>query len=309
MLSVVVPYRNEALLAFTVQRLHETIRVPYEIITVDDGSDQPVEIPAGVKNIRIDESNGVDFARHIGIEAAQYDTVLVIDAHMNFWDDDWSERLVDYSVNNPTHVGCVITLGLESGRMEMERARGRYFGAHIIPAEITDESNVHYVFARRILVDKWNTVCQPGEVGSVLGGAYFMSRRWYLETLLSPWEELRGWGYSEANISIPNFLMGGKNVCLDVEMGHMFRHASPFPTHIHKVLFNELYLAHVVIPDPAERNELIGRLALPDDAVAQGAWELLEQSVHRWYGRYLVEKGKRTWEDYKDEWMDSSRTY
>jgi glycosyltransferase involved in cell wall biosynthesis len=309
MLSVVVPFRNEEMLAFTVQRLHETIRIPYEIITIDDGSDQPVQIPAGVKNIRIEESMGVDFARHTGIEAAQYDTVLVIDAHMNFWDDDWSERLVDYSVNNPTDVGCVITLGLEYDRLEMEQARGRYFGAHIIPAEIVDENTLHYVFARRILVDKWNTICKAGEVGSVLGGAYFMSRRWYLETLLSPWEELRGWGFSEANISIPNFLMGGKNVCLDIEMGHMFRHSSPFPTHIHTVLFNELYLAHVVIPDEAERNELIAQLALPDDIVAQGAWELLNMSIHSWYGRYLMEKGKRTWEEYKSMWMDPNREY
>jgi glycosyltransferase involved in cell wall biosynthesis len=309
MLSVVVPYRNEDMLSFTVQRLHETIRVPYEIITIDDSSDQPVEIPAGVKNIRIDEPTGVDFARHTGIDAARYDTVLVIDAHMNFWDDDWSERLIDYNVNHPTHVGCVVTLGLEYGRLEMEKAHGRYFGAHIIPAEIVDESNLHYVFARRVLVDKWNTTCKPGEIGSVLGGAYFMSRRWYLETLLSPWEELRGWGFSEANISIPNFLMGGSNVCLDIEMGHMFRHSSPFPTFIHAVLFNELYLAHVVIPDEAERNELIGQLALPDDVVTQGAWELLNKSIHRWYGRYLVEKGERTWEDYKIMWMDPDREY
>lgn len=309
MLSVIVPYRNEDMLGFTVRRLHQTIRIPYEIITVDDGSDQPVEIPDGVKNIRIDQSTGVDFARHCGIDAARYDTVLVIDSHMNFWDDDWAERLVDYSVNNPTHVGCVVTLGLEYDRLEMERSQGRYYGAHIIPAEILDEPDLHYAFARRVLVDKWNTTCKPGEVGSVLGGAYFMSRTWYLETLMAPWEELRGWGFSEANISIPNFLMGGTNVCLDIEMGHMFRHSSPFPTHIHTVLFNELYLAHVVIPDEAERNALIAQLALPDDAVTQGAWDLLDKSIHRWYGRYLVEKGVRTWEDYRIAWMAPGREY
>jgi glycosyltransferase involved in cell wall biosynthesis len=309
MLSVVVPYRNEEMLAFTIQRLHETIRVPYEIITVDDGSDQPVEIPAGVKNIRLDESTGVDFARHTGIEAARYDTVLIIDAHMNFWDDDWSERLVDYCAGHPTHVGCVVTLGLEPGRLEMEEARGRYVGAHIIPAEIVDDPGLHYVFARRILVDKWNKRSEPGEVGSVLGGAYFLNRRWYLESLHSPWEELRGWGFSEANISLPNFLMGGKNVCLDIEMGHMFRHASPFPTHIHRVLFNELYLAHVVIPDKEERRKLIAQLALPDDEVARAAQSLLDSSIHPWYGRYLVEKGKRTWQEYKDEWMNPDRVY
>ncbi|MCB0166336.1 MAG: glycosyltransferase family 2 protein [Anaerolineae bacterium] len=309
MLSVIVPYRNEEMLGFTVQRLHETISVPYEIITVDDGSNSPVDIPPGVKHIRFNQSIGAQLARHVGIEAARYDTVLVIDAHMNFWDDDWAKRLVDYNVEHPTHVGCVLTLGLQRDRMEMEQARGPYAGAHIILKEISDKPNQHYVIARRVLVDKWNKSRTPGEVGCVLGGAYFMSRNWYLETLQAPWAELRGWGILEANISIPNYLLGGKNVCFDIEIGHMFRQAPPFHTNIHNLLFNELYLVHVVVPDPKERDKLIAQLALPDDQVAQKAWAMLNQSIHSWYRRYLVEKGIRTWADYKTEWMDPSREY
>jgi glycosyltransferase involved in cell wall biosynthesis len=303
MLSVIIPYRNEEMLSFTVQRLHDTIRVPYEIITVDDGSDIPVALPTGVKHIRFQKNLGAQLARHVGIEAARYDTVLVIDAHMNFWNNDWSRRLVDYSVAHPTHVGCAITLGLAPDRMEMEKARGRHFGAHIVAKDIHHDPRWHYVSARRILVDKWNKNHTPGEVGCILGGAYFMSRKWYLETLLAPWAELRGWGFLEANISIPNYLLGGKNVCLDIEIGHMFRQSTPYVTHIYKLLFNELYLAHVVIPDAKERNELIAQLELPDDQVTQKAWGLLHQSIHSWYRNYLIESGVRTWEAYKAEWM------
>ena len=309
MLSVIVPYRNEDMLGFTVQRLHETICVPYEIITIDDGSDSPVDLPSGVKNIRFRQSIGAQLARHTGIEAARYDTVLVIDAHMNFWDNDWAKRLVEYNVDNPTHVGCVKTLGLARDRMELEQGRGPYFGAHIIAKDVRDEPHLHYVTARRVLVDKWNKNKIPGEVGCILGGAYFMSREWYLETLLAPWAELRGWGRLEANISIPNYLLGGQNVCLDIEIGHMFRQAPPFPTNIHNLLFNELYLVHVVIPDEKERDDLIAQLALPDDQVTQQAWAMLNQSIYSWYRHYLVEKGIRTWEEYKAEWMDPEREY
>lgn len=309
MLSVIIPYRNEDMLGFTVRRLHETIRIPSEIITVDDGSDHPGDIPAGVRNIRFPKPIGAQVARHIGIEEAHYDTVLVIDAHMNFWDDDWAERLVSYSVDHPTHVGCLTTRALAPDRMEMEKARGPYFGAHIVPVNIRHKPGMHYAYARRILVDKWNRNHQPGEVGCILGGCYFMNRKWYLETLLAPWEELRGWGCLEANISIPNYLLGGTNVCLDIEIGHMFRPSSPSPTYVHNFLFNELYLAHVVIPDEQERNALIAQLDLPDDDATRAAWSMLNGSIHQWYRDYLVEHGKRSWQDYKTEWMTPGKRY
>lgn len=309
MLSVVVPYRNEDMLDFTVRRLHETVCVPYEIITVDDGSDMPVDIPSGVRHIRFHQPLGAQLARHTGIEAARYDTVLVMDAHMNFRDDDWASRLVDYSLANPTHVGCVRTLLLERDRMDMDDGGGPYCGAHIVDAELREDPQLHYVTARRVLVDKWNTSRTTGEVGCVLGGAYFMSRQWYLETLLAPWAELRGWGVLEANISIPNYLLGGKNVCIDVEIGHMFREGSPFQTQLHKLLFNELYLIHVVVPDEQERTAMIAQLALPDDHLTREAWRLLHGSIHSWYRQYLMENGVRTWQDYKTEWMAPDRTY
>lgn len=310
MLTVVIPYRNEEFLGFTVRRLQETIHIPYEIITVDDGSDQPIDIPTGTTNIRFEQPIGAQFARHTGIERAKYETVLVIDAHMNFTDDDWAQKLASYSQENPTHIGCTIMRGLAPERMEMKDSVGRYFGAHIIPFEERQEnSGMHHVQIRRILVDKWNITRSCGEVGCVLGGAYFLNRNWYLKTLLAPWEELRGWGYLEANISIPNYLLGGKNVCLDIEIGHMFRPATPFQTKIANILYNELLLTYVVIPDKKERETLIGRLQLPDDEITRDVFRMLDQSISKWYGQYLVDKGERTWADYKAEWMNPDRVY
>ena len=310
MLSVVIPYRNEEYLGFTVRRLHETINIPCEIITIDDGSEQPVNIPPGTTNIRFNQPIGAQFARHTGIERAKYETVLVIDAHMNFTDDDWAKKLVNYSQENPTHIGCTIMRGLAPGRMAMKDAVGRYYGAHIIPFEESQEDlSMHHVQTRRILVDKWNVTKTCGEVGCVLGGAYFLNRSWYLETLLAPWEELRGWGYLEANISIPNYLLGGKNVCLDIEVGHMFRQVTPFQTKVANILYNELLLAYVVIPDKKEREALIDRLQLPDDEITRDVFRMLDQSIAKWYRRYLVDKGQHTWTDYKAEWMNPDRVY
>ena len=78
MLSIIIPFRNENMLGFTVQRLYETVTVPFEIITVDDGSDIPVDVPPGVKEIHFQRPIGAQLARHMGIIEAKFETVLVI---------------------------------------------------------------------------------------------------------------------------------------------------------------------------------------------------------------------------------------
>ncbi|MCH9650211.1 MAG: glycosyltransferase [Deltaproteobacteria bacterium] len=309
MLSIVIPFRNEDMLSFTVRRLQETLTVTHEVIVVDDASDQAVDIPPGVTPLRFDRPTGAQRARHAGIVQAKYDTVLVMDAHMNFWDEDWGPVLVDYSLSHPDHVGCFTMLPLTREKMRMEEAKGRYFGAHIVPFDVNDQPGLHSILRRRILVDKWNKTRQAGEVGSVLGGAYFFQRSWYLDVLKSPWEELMGWGFLEANISIPNFLLGGKNVCIELEIGHMFRNAPPYVSDLGRMLFNQLYLAEVVIPDDKERKALISLLELPDDAITRRAQGYLDRSIFRWYRRYLIENGKRSWQQYKEEWMDPERPY
>lgn len=309
MLSVVIPFRNEEMLSFTVERLRATVTVPLEIVAVDDASDQPVEIPGGVELLRFDRPTGAQRARHSGIVHAKYPTILAIDAHMNFWDRDWAPGLVDYSRSHPRHVGCLTMLPLSRDQMLMEEAKGRYYGAHIIPFDEGKGLSPDAPMRRRILVDKWNRTRQPGEVGCILGGAYFFQREWYLEGLKGPWEELLGWGFLEANISIPNYLLGGTNVCIETEIGHMFRSSTPYVGDLARMLFNQLYLAHVVIPDPKERQALLSQLELPDNPVTRRAQSYLERSIHRWYRRYLLEHGERSWQEYKEEWMDPDRRY
>jgi glycosyltransferase involved in cell wall biosynthesis len=308
MLSVVIPYRNEEMLDFTIKRLRATIRVPHEIIAVDDGSYPGPQLPAGVRNLRLHESMGVDVARNLGIRAAKYETVFVIDAHMNFWDNDWSEQLLDYGRQNPTHIACLITVGLTPDQMDMAQAEQRYAGAHLIEKDVLTDAGLQQYARRRILPDKWNSICRPGDIGSVLGGAYLLNRTWYLEELRAPWRYLHGWGWSEAIISIINFLMGGKNILLNIEIGHMFRGQSPYAIPYRSVLFNQYFLAHVVIPDEVERTQLLNHLQL-DYSTQNYLSETLSKTDYLAYRNYILEQGQRTWAMYKAEWMDQQRTY
>ena len=145
-------------------------------------------------------------------------------------------------------------------------------------------------------------------MGCLRGGAYFLSRRWYLDTLLGLWEELRGWGPSEGILSIANYMLGGKNVCVDVEIGRVFRPATSYSTAVSEALYNELFFAHVIVPDGPERQAFLAQTASADEIVTRTAWDLLDRSIHQWYGKYLMEKGRRTWADYQAEWMAPYRT-
>ena len=134
---------------------------------IDDASDQPVEQPAGPRYIGFSRPQGSHAAIHSGIEAASNDTIFILDAHMNFWDDDWARRLVDYNRAYPHHVACGICLGLEPDRMAMEAAKGRYYGAYLLLTEAYNHPSLHPVLQRRLLADRWNKSAAVGEIGCI----------------------------------------------------------------------------------------------------------------------------------------------
>jgi len=307
-ISIIIPYRNEDRLAWTVDRIHETCKIRHEIICVDDGSDRPVDRPALAKHIGHDDPIGNCFSRHKGIMAARYKTVLLLDAHMNFWDDDWAPRLDDWSRANPKDIGCSVSLHLRPDRMEMERAVGKYWAAHIRDMDIDSSRR------RRVLPVIWNKCHDTNaEVGSILGGAYVMQRQWYIDGLLGIWLHLLGWGSSESTLSIANYLMGGRNVLLDVEIGHMYRaehkQAVPYQTITANLIYNMLFLAHVVVWDDDELGQMIQHLSLKRDEKGRCAVKLLDLSPWKTYRLHYQVHGKKTWHDYKQEWMNKDRRY
>src|SRR5262249_27568653 len=101
---------------------------------------------------------------------------------------------------------------------------------------------------------------------------------------------------------------GGRMSVWILKIGHMFRQVAPYPTSVSDALYNELFFAHVIVPDGPERQALLASTASADDLVTRTAWDVLDRSIHRWYCKYLVEKGQRTWADYQAEWMEPYRT-
>lgn len=107
--SIVIPVRNQ--LGYTKQILEdikEKIVIPYEILVIDDNSDQETKnflvSRDDIKLFTYDYDIWVNQARNIGYEEAKYDKVLIINNDIVF--DPWCiEKLVkaldDYDIVSP----------------------------------------------------------------------------------------------------------------------------------------------------------------------------------------------------------------
>lgn len=303
MISVIIPYRNEDMLGFTVERVRATIGCDHEIICVDDGSDKTIRVPAGVNHLSHAEPVGNCYSRHRGIEAARYETLWILDAHCNFWDQPWGRWSAAWVADHPQGLGCAVSVQLRVGEMEMA-GKGKYYGAHLVRHDIDSWNR------RRLLPALWNssdTVSPGDQIGCVLGGHYLMNRTWYLHGLQGVWEHLRGWGHSEPTISLVNWLCGGDNYLLPLEMGHMYRtgkaYEVPYVSYLSNLIFNQLYLGHICVHDDGALGEMIQHLQLkPRQSDHSAALAQLYGSNWRMMRGYL-EGQTRTWQEYEHTWL------
>jgi glycosyltransferase involved in cell wall biosynthesis len=321
-LSIVITNRDEPMLPFTVRRIHETASVPVEVIVVDDGSRRPPEID-GAMTIPLYEPTGLAYARDLGIMAAQSDAVLILDAHMNFHDDDWADYCADYAMSYPAHIGCAVSVQLDSDpgatpsqQMDMGQRwnngepspRAKYYGAKI--ETVCQKTG-------RPFPCKWHGQYRDliehgdfGEIQCILGGAYVLNRNWYVDTLKRPWQPNRGWGTSEQTIAMPNWLMGGKSTLLPIEIGHQYRTGRqdlvPYTVGENmeaRILWNRYKLIRS-LPLPADlEGKLLDRCLGTQPGTRIDAMLNNEATFDcAEYRAYLHDHGKRSWAEYAERW-------
>lgn len=337
--SVIIPQRNEPRLRETVERVAETAQCECEIIVVNDGAQ---DVPTTVQRLaRVvtpwDKPVGLQMCRDYGIGHAQAETVVLLDAHMQFRDGSgWLEMLVDWSMSHDNGIGCAICEGVCADRWQMafdcdhckeqadnlERLGAKRpappslrYGARLLWTEksLAQTGREEY----KIFPSKWHDRpgSAPGIVQSVLGGCYVMSRAWYLHGLCRPWRGMRAWGTSEQTLSIVNWLCGGFCECLPVAVGHWFRKPDQVPyssasgepggyEHQIGIWFNRWRLLYVLPMADSLRSELLDWLA--ENHVRSG----IESKVRKWLCmddqsyklKDHLSRQKRRMEDYRREW-------
>ena len=319
MLSVIITNRNEPMLPFTVRRIQETADCKVEIIVVDDGSDQAIPELPGVKIIPIKEPTGLAYCRDVGIEAASNDACLILDAHMNFHPDNWASYSVEFSQSYREGIGCAVSTQLDSdpwndtgrqmsmlARREPDpgekggwilKKRSAYYGARI---------ETICTKTARPFPCKWNGDYkelikdgEPGVIQCILGGAYVLSRAWYLQGLQRPWRANRGWGTSEQSIAIPNWLCGGESYLMPIEIGHQYRTGKQgrVPYQVREkmevqILWNRFKIIEVLPMDEELRRDMHDALRHSCPTMRYQAMRTMDKGYCREY-RHFLSRQKR----------------
>lgn len=275
-LSVIIPYLNEEeYIGKTIESINQTSdSSTIDIIAIDDCSKKQVDLSRfrNVRVIRNQQRKGVDACRKSGVELSENKHCLILDAHMLFKNDNWSNKMIKYIDDNPQTLFCTVCCGLGYGKNSMDDHNGKYFGADL--KILTDQEKNRP--CRNILEPKWASEKQGDEysVNCILGANYFFSRDWFIHT--HSLTGLKSWGTSEPAMSLKSFLAGGDcKITKQIEIGHVFRDTAPYATPVSDLVYNKIYLLKTIFP-----KELGDKLIsyLPKDGNYNAAMKMIEEN-------------------------------
>lgn len=247
-----MPFLNEDLEPIhTIQSIYDTIDVNnFEIIAIDDASDKKLDLNfSDVKLIQNKKRLGVDACRQIGVEVADSKCLLILDAHMRFKRDNWASKIINCIDKEPNTAWCTTCLGLGYGSMDINKPKGKYYGATLLFVDPSSNSNRP---SRECLEPKWITKDIKKteieyEIPCILGANYGFSKDWF--TYIRGLKGLKSWGSSEPFLSLKTWLAGGKcKITTDIEIGHKFRDDAPYVTQISDLYYNKLYICGTMLP-------------------------------------------------------------
>jgi glycosyltransferase involved in cell wall biosynthesis len=278
--TVVIAERNEPDLDNTVENIKKTQKHA-NVFVVNDKS-----------------GKGPGFCRHAGINHVEEDIVIIVDAHMRF-PEGALDKMAEYIAANPTHVACAKC----HHNAEMTFDDSPYCGARICWK--SQERNQYWSIS-----GKWREVSSTGLIGCVMGACYGFNRQRYLEVMGAPWQVFKGWGMDEESLSIINWLCGGENVLLDIEVAHMHRVQSQLPYKLTSqqacgVWANRLALLEMLPMSSKDRIEQTKWLQQNDIFVnSPGAITKLVDLKVCHEIRAKLEKQERTFDQWKERWIE-----
>ena len=243
-LSIVIPFMNEGEnLKRTLISIMETATCPIDIIAINDNStdDYPymeLEKSFGIRMIENDKRIGPAACREMGISAIETPYLLTVDAHMQFYKNDWCNAIIKQLRKRTNSIYCCQTRVLNEN---WEIEAGTPFGARI---NFTDDE--------KLLEPEWvyeDISPESGliEIPCVLGATYFTSKSYwkYLRGL----EGLKMYGNEEPYISVKAWLEGGGCFLLkEIAIGHVYRKVLPFSDGITYRIYNKLLIAETLFP-------------------------------------------------------------
>lgn len=252
-LTIIIPFLNEKEeVANTVKSIRKySTNNHVDIILINDASDdgfdyEEVSKKYGTQYILNKNRIGVAASRDLGVMRSNTPFVMLLDAHMRFYNDLWVDRIINELNSDPKTLLCCQTRGLAILENEVIEniERPISFGASI---DIYDERHFfehHWLLSQKEKDIDLDTICIP----CVLGAAYACTKKYWL--YLKGLEGLMYYGNDESYISIKVWLEGGRCKLLkDIIVGHIYRDFPPYKIENAPRLYNRLLIAELLLPE------------------------------------------------------------
>lgn len=294
-LTVVMPFLNEGNEPIrTIESIYATAPSElFSVIVIDDASSietRGFEKFDDVTYVRNETRIGVGASLTKGAYLAETPFIAIFDAHMRFRNDNWCEQLIAALRREPRTVFCTGCVGLNKGNPEVnvENANAAtYYGATVVLYAYNDGPENF----RNIIEAKWlNSKSMPNlkdelEIPCVLGANYGVSSEWFRR--IKGFEGLRMWGTLTPFISLKSWLAGGKcKIIPSIGIGHYFRRIAPYITPSHYLLYNKMFAAKTIFPEPLA-TDLVTFLGYNNDvAIAKKRIEADEKKIQEYREYY-----------------------
>lgn len=253
LLTIIIPFLNEKEeVANTVQNIRTYSNSDdIVILLINDASDdgynyQKVAETYHTEYILNPVRLGVAASRNLGVAHSHTPYVMLLDAHMRFYDNKWMSRIIDELEKDEKVLLCCQTKGLAivDGKLIEIRNRPLSYGAYVNLYTGRLLFECQWIFNE----DKETTDLQTIRIPCVLGATYCCSKEY--------WQYLRGveglecYGNDEPYISIKVYLDGGSCKLLkDVVVGHIYRDTPPYVLGDYSRIYNRLLLSELLLPE------------------------------------------------------------
>ncbi len=240
----------------TVASIRQTAGSNVDILLINDASERDYDYEAvakrfGCRYLEHRERVGPAVARSRGVDEIDTPWVLLLDAHMRFYAEDWwcrIEEALSYDSRAIYSMRCP-PLNLAGERTGAPDGLGAWI--HLEPDSRKSDPGAR---ASSVLLPEWHNLRHASgptkTVPCVLGGAYAFERNFFQE--IGGHVGLKMYGGEEAFISAKAWLTGGScQVLVDVEVGHIYRSGdeAPFVLASSFAAYNKMALLATVFPE------------------------------------------------------------
>lgn len=257
-LSIIIPYHDEGteFINTTINSIKNSIDIEnYEIIVVDDFSNNPLQPIDNIIILRHNQNLGVGAAFDTGVKIAKSDNIFLMGSDIRFIPNKWASQIIKEIELYPKSFTCTSCVALSSEKLDINERRliNVVNGATILIFHDQKSNPKKDELFRSIIEAQWlkhlrNRDIDSFEIPCILGAAYGVKKEWY--NYVDGWSLHKKWGTLEPYISLKSWLFGGScRTAPRIEIGHIFKTHGTHGTPQEILFYNKMMIATLLFDD------------------------------------------------------------